>query len=142
MISGTVVCSSFKQELFQALHDFNNHTFRIALYDASAPLDATTTVYVTEGEITGLGYLAGGQDLANPQVLLDVAARVAYATWDDAVWLDSVITARGALIYNQSAGQRAIAVLDFGVDRTSNHGPFRVQFPPLGPSTALIRIAG
>jgi hypothetical protein len=140
MIQGTVVCSTFKRELMLAQHNLATDLFKIALYDATAVLDANTTNYVTPGEITGTGYVAGGQNLVNPQVLLDLAARVAYASFDDAVWNDSVITARGALIYNQSAGQRAVAVLDFGVDRVSNHGPFHVQFPPLGSSTALIRI--
>jgi hypothetical protein len=140
MISGTFVCSTFKRELLEGLHNFQTNQFRIALYDAMATLDAATVSYVTEGEVIGLGYVAGGQDLLNPQVMLNPAARVAYVTFDDATWEDSVITARAALIYNQSAGQRAVAVLDFGTDRVSNHGPFTVQFPPASPATALIRI--
>ena len=140
MITGSVVCSTFKRELLQAMHNFSTDLFRIALYDSTAVLDSNTTNYVTPGEITGTGYVAGGKDLAHAQVLLDLASRVAYASFDDAVWDNSVIVARAALIYNQTAAQRAIAVLDFGVDRTSNHGPFHVQFPPLGSSTALIRI--
>jgi hypothetical protein len=141
MIQGTVVCSSFKRELLLGIHNFAVHKFWMALYDDTALLDSTVTNYITPGEVAGVGYLVGGQLLLNPQVLLDTGARVAYASFDDAVWANSVITARAALIYNQSAQQRAVAVLDFGVDRTSNHGPFHVQFPPLGPSTALIRIA-
>jgi hypothetical protein len=140
MIQGTVVCSTFKRELLEAKHNFLTDLFRIALYDATAVLDSNVTNYVTPGEVAGTGYVAGGKDLAHAQILLDLSARVAYASFDDAVWDNSVITARGALIYNQTAGQRAIAVLDFGVDRVSNHGPFHVQFPPLGSSTALIRI--
>lgn len=140
MISGSTPCSSFKQELLLGLHDLQVDQFFLALYDATAPLDATTTVYTTTGEITGIGYTAGGQLLVNPQVLLDPSTRVAYATFDDAVWNNSSIVARAGLIYNQSAGQRAVAVLDFGIDRVSNQGPFQVQFPPPGPSTALIRI--
>ena len=140
MIQGSVVCSSFKRELLEKRHDFSNDVFKIALYEAAAPLDSNTAAYATEGEIAALGYTAGGQNLVNAQILLDPAARIAYATFDDATWLDSVIVARGALIYNQTAQQRAVAVLDFGVDRTSNHGPFTVQFPPPGPTTALIRI--
>jgi hypothetical protein len=140
MITASVVCSSFKRELLEKRHDFLADVFRIALYGAAAPLDSNTTAYLTEGEIVGLGYAAGGKDLVNAQVLLDPAARIAYATFDDPSWADSVIVARGALIYNQTAQQRAVAVLDFGVDRTSNHGPFTVQFPPPGPTTALIRI--
>jgi len=140
MIQGTVVCSSFKKELLQGIQDFTNDLFRIALYTAMAPLGPDTLTYTTEGEVVGIGYVQGGQDLLNPQVLLDTAARVAFATFDNATWNDSVITARGALIYNQTEQQRAVAVIDFGVDRVSNHGPFEVQFPPPGASTALIRI--
>jgi hypothetical protein len=140
MIQGSVVCSSFKKELLLGMHDFSTNLFRIALYTAEAILDSNTVGYVTFGEATGLGYIQGGQDLLNAQVLLDPAARVAIVTFDDAIWLDSVISAKGALIYNQSSAQRAVAVIDFGVTRESNHGPFRVQFPPPGPNTALIRI--
>lgn len=140
MIQGSVVCSSFKKELLLGVHDFMTDLFRIALYTEEAILDSNTLTYVTFGEATGLGYLPGGQDLVNAQVLLDPAARVAIVTFDDATWLDSVITAKGALIYNQTEGQRAVAVIDFAVSRVSNHGPFVVQFPPPGPGTALIRI--
>jgi hypothetical protein len=136
----TFVCSTFKLELLKGLHNFETDLFRIALYDAAADINANTINYVTEGEVAGVGYTAGGQDLVHPQVLLHTGARIAYVTFDDAVWSDSVIVARAALIYNQSAGQRAVAVLDFGTDRTSNHGPFHVQFPPAGPSTALVRV--
>jgi hypothetical protein len=141
MISGTVVCSSFKQELLNGIHNFGAHQFGMALYDATANLDATTTAYLAAGEITGIGYTAGGQILTNPQVLLDAASRTAYVTFNDALWSNSVITARGALIYNLTAQNRAVAIFDFGVDRVSNHGPFQVVFPPAGPSTALIRIS-
>ena len=140
MITGSAVCSSFKRELLEGIHNFLTHEFRLALYDATASLDANTAAYVTDGEITGTGYTAGGKLLSGAQVLLNPGARAAYAVFADAVWNDSVIVARAALIYNASAGQRAVAVLDFGVDRTSNHGPFHVMFPPVGPSTALIRI--
>jgi hypothetical protein len=141
MISGTVVCSSFKQELLNGLHNFGAQQFWMALYDATASLDATTTAYITAGEVTGVGYIAGGQLLTNAQVLLDPASRTAFATFADALWDNSVITARAALIYNLTAQNRAVAVLDFGVDRVSNNGPFHVVFPPVGPSTALIRIS-
>jgi hypothetical protein len=141
VIAGNVVCSTFKRERLEARHNFATDLFKVALYDATAVLDSNTTSYVTSGEVIGTGYTAGGKNLAHPQVLLDLAARVAYASFDDAVWDNSVIVARGALIYNQTSGQRAVAVFDFGVDRTSNHGPFHVQFPPLGSNTALIRIS-
>lgn len=141
MIQGSVVCSSFKLELLVGIHNFVAGQFFIALYTVAAPLDSNTTNYVTDSEVAGVGYTPGGQLLLHPQVLLDEASRVAYVTFDNPVWNDSVIVARGALIYNQPAQQRAVAVLDFGSDQTSNHGPFAVQFPPVGPSTALIRIS-
>ena len=86
-----------------------------------------------------LVFIAGGQLLLNPQVLGPVA-RVAYATFDDPVWPGSTLTARGALIYNRSAQQRAVAVLDFVEDQFSNQGDFRVKLPPPGVTTALIRL--
>lgn len=140
MISASTPCSSFKRDLLEGIHNLLVDQFFIALYDATAVLDANTTSYITDGEIAGLGYVAGGQLLLNPQVLLDPASRRAYATFDDAIWNDSVIVARACLIYNQSKGQRAVAVINFGADYTSNHGPFHVQLPSPGPETALIRI--
>jgi hypothetical protein len=140
MITATTACSSFKHELLLGVHDFAVHEFRLALYEHGAPLGADTTIYLPDFEVAGFGYTAGGQTLAGLQIFLDSAARVAYATFNDAVWPDSVITARGALLYNQTADQRAIVVLDFGADRISNHAEFRVQFPPAQPSTAVIRI--
>src|SRR5215813_7333458 len=126
MITASVVCSSFKQELLKGVHDFLNDSFKIALYAAAASLDSNTTAYTTQNEVVGIGYTAAGVTLANAQVLMDAASRVAYATFDNPTWADSVITARGALIYNQTKQQRAVAVLDFGADYSSNHGPFTV----------------
>ncbi|HEX4593993.1 MAG TPA: hypothetical protein VH157_06945 [Bryobacteraceae bacterium] len=139
MISGTAVCSSFKLELFQGLHNFSTDTFFMALYQASAPLSPdSTTAYITDGEIVGPGYTAGGQALKNVQILGPVI-RTAYATFDDPVWKSSSLTARGALIYNQSKQQRAVLIFDFVTDKTSVSGNFWVRFPPPGPTTALIR---
>ena len=139
--TGSGLCSSFKVELLQGIHNFAADTFMMALYGdaATLSLDMTTT-YVTDGEISGLGYQAGGMALKNPEVLGPMA-RTAYVTWDDPTWTNSTLQARGALIYNASKGQRAVAILDFLTDRYSNTGNFRVKFPPPGPGTALIRIA-
>jgi len=139
MISGSSVCSSFKADLLGGVHNFLTDQFHMALYSADANINADTTAYLTEGEITGQGYTAGGMTLANPQILSE--ARTAYVTFDDPIWVNSVITARGALIYNQSKGQKAVAVLDFTSDKVSNQGSFRVKMPPPAPATALIRIA-
>lgn len=140
MIAGSAVCSSFKGELLCGHHSFDSDEFWMALYTSAAVLDPDlTTSYITLGEVTGPGYTAGGQKLTQPQILGPMA-RACYVTFADAVWPDSSITARGALIYNRSYQDAAVAILDFGQDRTSNLGNFQVQFPPPGPMTALIRI--
>jgi uncharacterized Ntn-hydrolase superfamily protein len=112
----------------------------MALYVAAAPLDLdATTTYITTGEVSGQGYTARGQMLTNVQVLGPMA-RAAYLTWDDPIWLGSFLTARGALIYNHTFADAAIAILDFGTDKSSNQGAFRVKLPPPGPSTAVVRL--
>ena len=140
MINGSTLCSSFKLGLFSGGHDFSLDVFYIALYDDTADIGPDTTGYVTQGEISGPGYAAGGRQLLNAQVLGPVGG-IAYVTFDDPIWSNSSLTARGALIYNNTSGaQDSVAVLDFGSDMTSNNGDFRVKFPPAGSTTALIRI--
>jgi len=140
MISGSGLCSSFKRELLEGIHDFSTHVFRVALYAADAPLDMDDTLaYITDGEISGPGYSPGGRVLTNVQVL-GPTARAAYVTWDDPIWDNSTLLARGALIYNETAQQRAVCVLDFITDKASNLGPFRIKLPPPSPSTALVRL--
>jgi len=139
MIGGSTAVTSFKAELLQAVHDFMTDEFKMALYGEGADLGADTKFYVPYGEAEGFGYLAGGQALYHPQIFQ--AARTAYVTFDDAVWSDSVLIASGAMIYNQTKQQRAVAVLNFGGVQVSNHGEFRVRMPQPTPSTALIRIS-
>lgn len=140
MTSGSGFCSSFKLELLRGLHHLDTDQIFMALYTDAAPLDMNlTTHYLTQGEISATGYTTGGQKLLNPQVLGPVA-NTAYMTFNDAVWPNSVITARAGLIYNQSQQQRSIAIVDFGQDQYSNEGDFIVKFPPPGVSTALIRV--
>lgn len=139
MISNSVLCSSFKLELLSGVHNFLTQSFKLALYGENATLNADTVAYVAEGEIAGLGYIPGGQVLANPQI--NQTARVGFVTFDDPAWPNSLLTARGALLYNDTVQQRAVGVLNFGANRTSNNGLFRVHFPTPGPSTSLIRIA-
>lgn len=140
MISGSGTCSSFKLELLEGIHNFLSHQFFMSLYTADANLGPdTTTAYVADGEIVGPGYATGGQLLRNVQVL-GPSARAAYVTWDDPVWPLSSLVARGALIYNQTAQKRAVAVIDFYEDKSSNTGEFHVKLPPPGPATALIRL--
>jgi len=133
------VATSFKMELLSGVHNFSADIFMMALYTSAADLSPDSTlVYTTAGEASGDGYQAGGMALSGVQVFGQ--ARTACATWNDPVWPAPTLTARGALIYNASKQQRAVAVLDFVNDQSSNQGEFRVLFPPAAASTALIRI--
>lgn len=136
----TAMCSSFKEELLQGVHDFTTHTFKMALYTSSATLGAATTAYSATNEISGTGYTAGGQALDSPTVTL--SGTTAFIDFADETWTNATITARGALIYNDTvAGDPAVAVFDFGSDKTSTAGDFVVQFPTADASNAIIRIA-
>jgi hypothetical protein len=136
------MCTSFKQELLTGTHDFTNSTggtFKIALYTSSASLDATTTAYSATNEASGTGYSAGGNTLTN--VTPTTSGTTAYTDFADTTWSSSTITAAGALIYNSSASDAAVAVLSFGGDYTSTNGDFTIQFPAADASNAIIRIA-
>lgn len=132
------LCNVFKQDCMLGQQNLTGGTIKMALYTASANLGADTTVYTTANEATGTGYAAGGNLLTGATVSL--SGSTAYANFANAVWPLSAITARGALIYNSSNG-KAIAVLDFGADKTSSGGDFTVQFPANNVSNALIRLA-
>jgi hypothetical protein len=132
------MCSSFKQESWLGIHDLDTDTLKLALYTASATLNASTTVYSVTDEISGAGYTAGGIVLTNVQVLL--SGTTAYVTFDNPVWTGASFTARGALIYNSTKADRAIAVLDFGSDKTAS-GTFTIQLPAANASSALLRFA-
>jgi hypothetical protein len=132
------LCSSFKQESWLGIHDLDTDTLKMALYTSAASLGADTTAYTLTGETSGTGYSAGGEILTNVQVLL--SGTTAYATFDNPAWPGSSFVTRGALIYNFTKANRAIAVLDFGSDKTA--GPnFTVQLPAASATTALIRFA-
>jgi len=139
--TGNYMCTSFKKELLEGLHDFNAgaNTYKLALYDNTATLDATTTVYTTTGEISGTGYTAGGADLTN--VDPTSSGTTGFCDFDDLTFSTATITARGALIYNSTNGNRAVVVLDFGSDKTSTAGDFTIVFPTADASNAIIRIA-
>lgn len=143
----TAMCSSFKQELLQGKHDFaatGGHTFYMALYTSSATLDASTTNYTATNEVVGTGYTAGGQEITSNGVSL--SGTTAYVDFADETWTSATMTARGAMIYNTTTDggtgtTNAVAVLDFGGDKTSTNGDFVVQFPTADASNAIIRIA-
>jgi len=134
-------CTSFKQELLEAVHDFTSHVFKIALYSDSATLGAGTTVYSTDNEITntsGTAYTAGGKALTT--IAPTSSGTVAFVDFDNISWTSASFTARGALIYNSSASNKAVAVLDFGSNRVVSDDTFEVQFPVSSATTAIIRI--
>lgn len=132
------LCSSFKQESWLGIHDLDTDTLKIALYTASATLNQSTTVYTATDEISGAGYTTGGEVLVNVQVLL--SGNTAYVTFDNPSWSGASFTCRGALIYNSTKADRAIAVLDFGSDKTAS-GTFTIQLPAATASSAVIRLA-
>ena len=143
----TAMCTSFKQELLEAKHDFNStsgHTFKIALFTSSATLGASTTDYSTSDEVVGVGYTAGGNTLTN--IDPTTSGTTAFVDFADTTWSSATITANGALIYNSttdggSGTTDAVAVLAFGGDKTSTNGDFVIQFPAADASNAIIRIA-
>jgi VCBS repeat-containing protein len=141
MAISQAMCSSFKQQLFLGEHDLDTDTIKLALYTSAATLDASTTVYTTSNEVSssGTNYTAGGNTLTGATVSL--SGTTAFVDFADTSWLTATITARGALVYNASKSNKAIAVLDFGSDKTSTNGTFTVQMPANTASDALIRIA-
>jgi hypothetical protein len=141
--SGNFMCTSFKKELLEAVHNFKNSggsTFKIALYTNSASFNASTTAYTATNEVSGTGYSAGGNTLT--RVDPTSSGTTAFTDFADTTWSSSTITARGAMIYNDSAaGNPAVVILDFGSDKTSTNGDFTVVFPTADASNAIIRIA-
>ena len=136
------MCTSFKQELLEAVHNFKNSggdTFKIALYTSSASLGAGTTAYTTSNEVSGTGYTAGGNTLT--RVDPSSSGTTALTDFANSTWSSSTITARGALIYNDTDSDKAVAVLDFGADKVSSGGDFTISFPAADASNAIIRIA-
>jgi hypothetical protein len=142
--TGNFMCTSFKQEVLQGIHNFTTSTgdvFKLALYTDSASFTAATTAYTATNEVANSGsYAAGGGSLVN--VTPTTSGTTAFADFDDLAFTSATITARGALIYNSSAaGDPTVAVLDFGSDKTSTTGTFTIQFPTADASNAIIRIA-
>ena len=132
------MCSSFKQQILLGEHDLDTDVIKLALYTSAATLSAATTAYSTSDEVVGVGYTAGGNTLAGATVSL--TGTTAFVDFTDTTWTTATITARGALIYNSSKSDKAIAVLDFGSDKTSTAGSFTVQFPANDSSSAIVRI--
>ena len=140
---GNFMCTSFKKELLEAKHDFLNSggdTFRLALYTNSATFTAATTAYTSTNEVSGTNYTAKGNSLT--RVDPTTSGTTALTDFADTTWSTATITARGALLYNDTAsGDPTCLVLDFGADKVSTAGDFTVQFPAADASNAIIRIA-
>jgi hypothetical protein len=142
MAISQAMCTSFKLALLDGEMDFSSdtsQTFKIALYTSAATLGATTTVYSVANEVSGTGYTAGGNTLT--VVAPTTSGTTAYLDFADTTWATATITARGALIYQSGGTNPAVAVLDFGADKTSTAGDFTIQFPTANASDAIIRIA-
>ena len=136
------MCTSFKKEILEAVHNFKlsgGDTFKIALFTSSASLDATTTAYSTSNEVSGAGYSAGGNTLT--RIDPATSGTTAFTDFANTTWSSATITARGAVIYNSTDSDKAVAVLDFGSDKSSSSGDFTIQFPTADSRSAIIRIA-
>ena len=150
MAISQAMCTSFKVELLSGGHNFNTtnvarsantaDTFKLALFTSSATLDATTTAYSTTNEVSGTGYSAGGNTLSVSQVPTS-SSTTAFLDFADTTFSNATITANGALIYNSTNSDTAVAVLAFGGDKTSTAGDFTIVFPTADASNAIIRIA-
>ena len=141
---GNFMCTSFKKELLEGIHDFRNSggdDFKLALYDNNAAFTAATTAYTSSDEVAASGsYVAGGGSLT--RVDPTTSGTTAFTDFADITFTSATITAHGALIYNDTAaGDPAVVVLDFGGAKTSTAGDFEIVFPTAAASTAIIRIA-
>ncbi len=139
----TALCTSFKKELMEAVHNFKNsggNTFNLALYTSSASLGAGTTAYSNTNEVSGTNYTAKGASLT--RVDPTTSGTTAFTDFANLTFSNATVTARGCLIFNESAsGDPAVCALDFGGDKTSTAGDFTIQFPTADASNAIIRIA-
>jgi hypothetical protein len=147
---GQTLATSFKVEILDGIHNFGvgvirattaADTFKIALYSTLATLNSTTTVYTTQDEVTGTGYVAGGNTLVISQAPTSTNTEtVAWLNFENSSWANATFSADGALIYNSTQGNKAVAVLNFGSTKTTTNQTFTVTFPASTSSAAIIRI--
>jgi hypothetical protein len=140
--------TSFKVELLQAVHNFgptSANTFKVALYTAAADIGPTTTIYSTTNEVVGAGYTAGGNTLVisvSPTSGNNSSSvPTAFISFNNSSWTNATFTARAALIYNVTQGNKSVAVLDFGSDKTVNNDTFQIIFPTPDANSAIVRIS-
>ena len=142
MAISQAMCTSFKKELLVGTHNFtasSGNTFKLALYTSSASLGASTTAYTSSNEASGTNYSATGAALTS--VTPTTSGTTAICDFSDLTFSNVSITARGALIYNDTQSDKAVCVLDFGADKTASSGDFTIVFPTADASNAIIRIA-
>lgn len=140
--------TSFRVELLQAIHNFGPttpNTFKIALYTGASNIGPGTTVYTTANEVTGTGYTAGGNTLviSTSPTATNNANQVptAFISFNNTSWTGASFTCRGALIYNATQGNKSVAVLDFGADKTVTNDTFQIIFPTSDANSAIVRIS-
>jgi hypothetical protein len=140
--------TSFKVELLQGIHNFgptSPDTFKIALYTAAANLGYATTVYSTSNEVTGAGYTAGGNmlviNISPTSGNNSLNVPTAFISFSNTTWTNATFTARAALIYNSTEGNKSVAVLDFGSDKTVSNDTFQIIFPTADANSAIVRIS-
>lgn len=136
----TAMSTSFKQELMTATHNFatGGNNFKVALFDATATMDATTTAYAVTNEVVGTGYTPGGKVLTN--IPPAIGGTTAFVSFSDLVWTGSTFTARGAQIYNADKANRSVGTFDFGVNIPVVSGNFTLTFPTANATAAVLRI--
>ena len=142
MAISSAIPTSFKQELLVGTHNFtatSGNSFKLALYTSSASLGATTTAFTTTGQASGTNYTSGGATLTS--VTPTTSGTTALCDFADLVFGTATVTARGAMIYNDTQSDKAVAVLDFGGDKTSTAGNFTIIFPAANATAAIIRLA-
>lgn len=142
-ITTNAICNSFKKELLEGKHNFStapSSIFKLSMYISTATLGKSTTSFSTTGQVTSpAGYSSGGKALVNTGT--SVATSVAITNFSNLSFTNVTLTARGALIYNTSNSNTAVAVLDFGSDKTATAGTFTIQFPAFTTSAAILRIS-
>ena len=138
----STLTTSFKKELLTGTHNFTNssgNSFKLALYTSSATLGATTTAFTTTGQSSGTNYTSGGAALTN--VTPTSSGTTGFTDFADLTFGTATVTARGCMIYNDTNGDKSVATIDFGGDKTSTAGDFTIVFPAAASGTAIIRIA-
>ena len=142
MAISQAMCTSFKQEILVGTHNFtasSGNSFKLALYTSSASLGAATAAYTASNEASGTNYTAAGAVLTS--VTPTTSGTTAFCDFSDLTFSNVSITARGALIYNDTQSDKSVCVLDFGSDKTATAGDFTIVFPTADASNAIIRIA-